>query len=39
MIRGFSTPKEKEVSAVTIAEKPEVISVLEEGILEPGIVQ
>jgi hypothetical protein len=39
MIRVFTTPKPIEHSFVTITEAPEVVKILEDGILEPGILQ
>lgn len=39
MIRIFSTPTPKTTANVTITEAPEVIKILENGILEPGILQ
>ena len=38
MIRGFATPKEKEVPVISITVAPIVISVLEDNIVETGIV-
>ena len=38
MIRGFATPKEKEVPVISITVAPEFISVLEDNILDPIIV-
>ena len=38
MIRAFATPNPKEVSAVSIADAPIVVSILEDNILEDNIL-